>query len=89
MTLTPNQVEEIKVFCDEYDYGFRPHYTGRGMYNRHCIGIVTSNNPFRVAMDMTEYLDDETQLLFRDTQVSGDSMGRKEIVYFPNLSCDT
>jgi len=90
-TLSNAQKIELKSFCDDNEYDFRENYSGRGMYGKSCIGFVSSDHPFNVAMKLVAYLrfemgsDCELIDVFTNAGSCSDSMGRREIIYFPSI----
>jgi hypothetical protein len=75
----------------------RTDYSGRGMYGKTCVGIVTDAPIAYLAMglgvilaDMAEADDlftvDDALFEWYDLQTATDSMGLSTILYFPNLS---
>jgi hypothetical protein len=88
MILTADQVEELENFCDEHDYDFRSHYSGRGMMGNNCIGFVTDDHPFKVGMKLSQNIMGDLLTAFIITVPESDCMGKSEIIYFPNLSVD-
>ena len=47
--------ELLDGFCQEHEYEFRPAYSGRGMYDATCPGIVADKNGFDLALELAEY----------------------------------
>ncbi len=89
MKLNQEQLDLLQHFCDEHDYEFRKDYSGRGMYGKTCIGFVIDINPFELALDLVQFLNEHDPLLIeylRDrSDCRQDSMGRDTIIYFQNL----
>jgi len=93
-TLSKEQLTDLRDFCDEYDYDLREQYSGRGMYRKNCIGFVTDDSPFTIAMNLTAFLRAENEQgsdcelidIFTNTGVRTDSMGKSSIIYFPAIS---
>jgi hypothetical protein len=77
------------------DAGYEPRsYSGRGMYGRECVGVVTSGASFRLGAEVAKsaaYLADdeeEAQAVLCDLaelSVATDAMGFDTIVYFPGV----
>lgn len=74
----------IKSFCDEYEYGFYPDYSGRFMYGRTCVGFVCDcvNEALE---ELQGYLQDNN---YEDADsiedlARTDNMGLSMIIYFP------
>ena len=71
-------------------------YSGRGMYRRECLGVVTVDTPMRLFINILENLpfyEDEANE-YRDyiNTVSSafkgvlcDSLGMRNIIYFPDI----
>lgn len=89
--------ELIKEFCEESDYELYENYSGRFMYGRQCIGIVTDAGPLGLMYDLTAYIfenldEDDFEMYNQDIRefignASMDHMGLSMIVYFPNIEC--
>ena len=76
-------------------------YSGRGMYGKSCLGVVTER-PFRMIADCTDVLADDLdgclaedaihdELVALGEALRGarqDNMGRDIIVYFPDVEYD-
>ena len=80
----------IHDFCETYGYGFRDNYSGRYMYGKTCVGIVTGDGIFRLAMELGTFLnansdDPQTDMCILDRWQSQDAMGLGMIVYFPGI----
>jgi hypothetical protein len=93
MKLTENQKDIIENFCDHYEYDFREDYSGRCMYGDNCIGFVTDDNPFTVAINLMDYITNEEDQeenslkeIFMNARPSMDNMGRRTIIYFTSIS---
>ena len=82
----------------------RTDYSGRAMYGRSCLGIVIDGNMvaeehtviMELAIEMSEAGENQDGYeavgsirdFMYDLQVRRDSMGRSEIVYFPQISVE-
>lgn len=89
MTLTEEQLDLLRYFCDDNDYRLREDYSGRCMFGKDCVGIVTDDGGFEVAMKMVAaFRDEDNELLdiFMDASSRQDSMGLSRIIYFPGIS---
>ncbi|MGE4353513.1 MAG: hypothetical protein AB7D36_05465 [Oscillospiraceae bacterium] len=84
----------ITSFCEDNEYKYNPDYSGRNMYGKSCVGIVSENDPVFVAMQLLAYLcdcyGDENDLTAEGIlEMIGtpraDSMGLGSIVYFPKI----
>lgn len=95
--------EIIRDVCDNYGYKYRNDYRGRGMYDRTCVGFVTSpHDTVGAIMDVVrqslaevdfENEPDSAQNFINYTldilcDARTDSMGLNSIVYFPSLKSD-
>lgn len=81
--MTANQMED--------GYEFRNDYSGRCMYGQSCIGIVSDDNGFEIAMKLCRYLTDmgeEDMMDVFDATVNEDSMGLSRIIYFPRIQVE-
>jgi len=88
MELTKDQLDALEDFCEENEYDLRDNYSGRFMSGRGCIGIVTDDNPFDVAMRMVEAAEYDENFpleVFKEAQPRMDSMGLSSIIYFPRI----
>lgn len=69
-------IQAVRDIAECEGWGFRDDYSGRGMYDKTCVGVVT-DNPIRCIEKVTK----EIGL----TGASIDGMGTKNIVYWPRL----
>jgi len=86
----------IKEFCEESDYELYENYSGRFMYGRTCIGIVTDVNSLGLMYDLTAFIfqnldEDEIEMNSQDIRefignAKMDNMGLSMIIYFPSLN---
>lgn len=77
-------IESIKNFCLDYGYKFVDDYSGRFMYGRLCVGIISPLKPDKLIELLSNYVD------FNITgKPSSDNMGLEYIVYFENISVET
>lgn len=88
-----NNIENlIEEFCDYEGHLYYPHYSGRGMYGRTCVGIVTFQSPIKIVTALFRHLIDEgmdadvIEDLLSDAK--SDNMGKDIIVYFPSIECE-
>ena len=89
MIINREQLDLLEDFCNEHGYDLREDYSGRGMMGDGCIGFVTSDNGFTVAMNLVDSLKDEDNELldiFKNAGSRTDSMGYDGIIYFPSIS---
>lgn len=96
-TLERSFPDILQAFCMDMEYGYYPDYSGRGMYGRHCPGIVCGGGQLAVGVQLADYvaencadLDEATDALtFLAHLVGGacsDSLGMRQILYFPSLA---
>ncbi len=80
----------IQEFCEIMGYQYRKDYSGRYMFGKECVGIVTGENIVEVIIKLADYLYEcgvssvEKEL----GKVCYDNMGVDMIIYFPNVSVD-
>lgn len=80
-------VRMIKEFCEENDFGYKGGYSGRNMYNKKCIGIVAETTEAETAIMLCSYLAEHGFVDFSELiPVRSDNIGRRTIVYFPNIT---
>lgn len=88
--LTDEQVSTIEQALS--DAGEIQPYSGRNMYGKRCLGIVTENateTMLILARSLMEMDERDTLDMLVDTWHRQDSMGRSStVVYFPNLVWD-
>lgn len=89
--LTDEQISTIEQALP-YEYGVVRAYSGRNMYGKSCLGIV-SDDPVKCLLTLARNLmdmdEDDTLTMLVDTWNRQDSMGRNATVtYFPNLAMD-
>jgi hypothetical protein len=72
-------VKSFEGFSGDDTITVRP-YSGRCMYGRECIGIVTQN-PLKVLQEIAHTAGEEG--IRMPAHVEWDSMGRETIVYWP------
>jgi hypothetical protein len=78
MKATEDQIEEIKSLASTFGGTFDPYYSGRSMYGKTCLGVIT---------DDPDVLKEEAAGLgIRGARE--DNMGRQYIVYWPSLETD-
>lgn len=77
--------------------GYQPRsYSGRGMFGRKCVGVVTEQgmSPFKIAADIALHLvsssgshssAEEKLHELTELNVKQDSMGLDTIIYFPDV----
>ena len=77
----------IKDFCEDNDYEYRTDYSGRGMYGKLCLGIVSSASPLYIIMKLTEHLKyvGVSCVEYYLGVPKMDNMGLSTIIYFPKL----
>jgi hypothetical protein len=73
-----NKIEKLEEIADEIGGDVRSDYSGRGMFGRTCYGI-TCNDP-------NECLEVAGSKRIRGGKI--DNMGKRYIVYWPDISDD-
>lgn len=87
----------LQAFCMDMEYDFYPDYSGRGMYGSRCPGIVHGGDQFAIGVQLAAYvaencadLDEATDTLTALAHMvdgaAWDSMGLRQILYFPSLA---
>lgn len=79
----------IRSFCNDCGCKCYENYSGRGMFGKQCVGIVTDRNMAEVMLELSDYLhecgiDNVKEELGRACY---DNLGRDMVIYFPNVSC--
>lgn len=80
-TLTRNQLGELAGCCEGNP---RETYSGRGMYGKMCIGVVTEN-PDKLKRKLKGILGAELAYDLLENWTT-DNMGMSTIVYFPKFT---
>ena len=86
-TITHGEADRIARACGWLDLSFRPSYSGRGMYGATCIGVT-----HRYSTDIAELCQelrdsgDEALASMLARGGRGDSMGLREITYWPSIA---
>jgi hypothetical protein len=94
-----SKMEFEKILQAFEDCGLDPRpYSGRGMYGKECLGIVTDENPLEIALMLVselatagdydtpqETLDALLELLEELRRPLSDNLGRGTIVYWPRI----
>lgn len=85
------EVETIKDNLDVNDSGTLMSYSGRFMYGKECLGIVTDNVPktFLLLASSLAWQGGRAQELLNELTeqwVRQDSMAHDTVVYFPNIA---
>ena len=70
----------------------RPNYVARGLPERTCLGFIT-DDPLRFLFNLgrtvaSDNIDTMIYAAFQDTEFRRDMMGRKQIVYFPDIEVE-
>ena len=77
--------------CDE-DERIDPYYrySGRSMYNETCFGLVGRLNDILIALFsfLGDYPEEAAEMANAVKSLRTDSLGRREIVYFPYIQID-
>lgn len=86
-----NSYKLLQEAAEHYDYEVRS-YSGRGMYGKDCVGIVTDDSFGTVILNIWEYcrnfhklnenVSDLIQSLKNNRQ---DNMGLESVYYFPRM----
>lgn len=78
--------------ADDLEFELRKDYSGRGMYGKKCIGIVTGQTGFQIALKLGEFSRDYLSRLGYEELIDEmtrncfqDSMGIETIFYFPRI----
>jgi hypothetical protein len=89
MKLTEEQHKDIEYALNGFGK-VRP-YSGRAMYGKSCLGIVTDTPTkaiLTLAMNLAEMEENELLFMLRDAEGRQDSMGHRVVLYFPSLEVD-
>ena len=85
-------LEIVKDFCDDSDYTIHDSYTGRGMYNKTCVGISGDARTGQILLELVKYsmgcledLDQIEDFITFLENYAEDNLGLGSIVYFPYL----
>ena len=62
-------------------------YSGRGMYGGECIGIIAKDTD-AILLSLSRRLPDHLADKIENAEVAHDSMGLREIVYWPSLAVE-
>lgn len=88
MKLSIEESETIEAIVDDLGGELRTDYSGRGMYDKGCLGIVVEERPIKFIIELIEALADESRdeiIHAMSRSASQDSMGRGTIIYFPDI----
>jgi hypothetical protein len=80
--LTEDQMDDLYNAADTVDGEIVTGYSGRGMFGDECVGIILTNES--ALFTFARQLDDELAELLGDPR--WDSMGLREIAYWPKAS---
>lgn len=70
-----------------FDYEWREDYSGRGMYGKTCLGIVTDASLWKLHSAIAEVASyDDSLSALSDNEPCVDDMGLSNIYYWPNVS---
>ena len=89
MKLTQEQYGNIHDALN--GFGEARAYSGRAMYGKSCLGIVTDTPTraiFTLATNLADMEENELLTMLRDAPSREDSMGHRVVVYFPSLEVD-
>jgi hypothetical protein len=65
--------------------GYEPRsYSGRGMYGKQCVAVVTDDNAFKVGVLVMAELPEEFDTYLLES-VEDDSMGLSTVIYWPDV----
>lgn len=88
-----NIAEKIKEFCEEKGDRFYEDYSGRCMYGRTCVGVVTEDSAISLTLDLLVYLVENEMDLYEAKELlqfaRTDRMGYDTIVYFPRINSES
>lgn len=81
-------IELIEEFCTINNLKYYKYYSGRGMFGRHCCGIICNGNMLEVMLRLTDFLYENGIDNLKDVLGTPcwDNMGLDIIIYFPSLS---
>lgn len=77
----------LKNIIEISGYQHRP-YRGRGMFGNECIGVSLNLSPFEFFADLLISVESQEEASVVDWAMRSaktDSIGRGEIVYFPDM----
>lgn len=80
--------EYIKSYCNDFGCKYLDNYSGRYMYGKKCIGIITDRNMLEVMLELADYLHEcgIEKASEELEQVRWDNMGLDMVIYFPRIS---
>ena len=73
--------ELIELFCENNDLRYSPYYSGRFMFGRDCVGIVT-DHPLEDYGKLVSFMKEYGRTLPRPSQ---DNMGLSTIIYWTDI----
>lgn len=86
-TFPKDKLYLLESFCDDFDYDLRTNYSGRIMNGKTCIGFI-ADDVFSLGKSMALYLIDYPDLLGLFDYCKEDSLGRHNIIYFPEVQLE-
>ncbi|KSV57755.1 hypothetical protein [Acetivibrio ethanolgignens] len=84
-----NSCDLIEKFCNERNgCSFRADYSGRFMYGRTCVGIVTDDRVYETIVSLSDFMHESGIECVSDIlgTIHSDSMRLSQIIYFPDLN---
>lgn len=83
-----NIAKYIKSYCNDFGCEYLDDYSGRYMFGKKCIGIVTDRNMLEFMIELSDYLHEcgVEKVSEELEQVRWDNMGLEMVIYFPRLS---
>ena len=88
-----NISEKIKEFCEDTGNRFYENYSGRGMFGRTCVGVVTEDNVISLILDLFVYMVENEMDLYESKELlqcaKTDNLGYDTIVYFPGINSES
>lgn len=88
-----NIAEKIREFCEEEGDTFYENYSGRGMYGRTCVGVVTEDNAISLTLALFRFLVENEMDMYEAEELlqcaKTDNMGYDTIVYFPRIKSES
>lgn len=89
ITLTEEQAVELQDLVYEVDpeATVRWSYSGRNMHDRECVGIVAADVDWIIRKIMRS-MSDELAEIIESQDMAWDSMGRREIGYWPHITSE-
>lgn len=83
--LTDDQMQLVTDCADDHDVSIRHLYSGRGMYGKHCLGLVFNDLGDLIGTILGIAESDSALAYILAAGVCTDSMGYSQIAYFPSI----